>query len=62
MKEVTKVREMTLAVDQIDAFLRAAVFAVDAGYPDVNELNDVVNDLRARHVPKCLVIPFPRAV
>jgi hypothetical protein len=55
-----KVREMTLTVDQIDAFLRAAVYAVDAGYPDIDELNDVVNDLRARHVPMGLVIQFPR--
>jgi hypothetical protein len=56
----TRARLMTLTFDQIDGLLSAAVYAVDAGYPDVAELNEVVDDLRERHIPRGLVIPFPR--
>jgi hypothetical protein len=54
----TKTRLMTLTFDQIDAFLRAALFAVDAGYPDATEVAEVVADLRERHVPRGLVVQF----
>ena len=47
--------------DQIDAFLRAALFAMEHGYPDAAEVPQVADDLRDS-TPRArgLVIQFPR--
>jgi len=51
---------MTVTFDHIDAFLRAALFAMEHGYPDAAEVSQVADDLREQYTPRGLVIQFPR--
>jgi hypothetical protein len=43
---------MTVTFDHIDAFLRAALFAMEHGYPDAAEVSQVADDLREQYTPR----------
>jgi hypothetical protein len=50
---------MTVTFDQIDAFLRAALFAMEHRFPEAAEVSQLADDLREQHPARADLHPVP---